>query len=192
MQITLDGCRTMEQCLGRYADWLTERARTDADLSEILSSIADCTGETVEVIHSAMGIILNAKGEVLLLRRSKHDRSYPDSYSFPGGRADEAENDLGETIVRETLQETGLLTRVRSLHSVRYTTIPERKRIYRVAVYLLDLANDSSPIQLSDEHDDFVWALPATVLREKKKIPLSGSIIEDLVRELASDKSWPE
>ncbi len=184
MTVTLPA---VEDLLRRSAEWLTSRERTGKDLEDFLADVLEKTGVEVELVHSAMGIVRNLKGDVLLLRRNANDRSYPGAYSFPGGRVDPEDADSAAAVLRETLQETGLTVEIQNFHSTRYTTIAERQRIYQVDVYCF-VPIDESTIVLSDEHDAFVWGQPLEIIQKVEDIPLSGSIITDLLQELTGVK----
>jgi 8-oxo-dGTP pyrophosphatase MutT (NUDIX family) len=182
--INLQGCTTVEQCLDRLGEWLTQRERTEKEIEKVMAAIFMLTGEKPQLVRSALGILLDANGRVLLLRRRKDARSFPDSYSFPGGQMDKTDSSLEETVLRETEQETGLRAKILSYHSTRYTTVPYRGRIYQVAFYTLSSAGQTS-VHLSAEHTDSIWEFPNAIVAEAEKYPLSGTIIHELLKELA-------
>ena len=184
MHVDFDTCTTTEECLALLGEWFTHKERTEEEMKKIIAVIQERTKESVSLVPSALGILFDEQGHLLLLRRKKDARSFPDSFSFPGGQMDKEDVSLEETVVRETLQETGLQTEILSYHSTRYTTVPKRHRIYQVAFYILGMNGVEKPIQLSNEHTEYVCELPKTIISDPKKYPLSGNILEELIGEL--------
>ncbi|HRI05727.1 MAG TPA: NUDIX hydrolase [Candidatus Dojkabacteria bacterium] len=59
--------------------------------------------------HIALGIILNEKGEVLIIQRIKEEKGAGEvtlNWAFPGGKIEEGEDSVS-TSIREVLEETG-------------------------------------------------------------------------------------
>jgi 8-oxo-dGTP pyrophosphatase MutT (NUDIX family) len=187
MPIDLRGFASAEECLHHVSGWLTDPHRTIEQVRAVMKMINEQTKEHVDLVQNAMGIIRNRKGELLLLKRRKDARAFPDSFSFPGGKWEEGDLNLEETMMREVIEETGLRVRVLSCSDMRYTTVPRRKRIFEVAVFRLTIhAEDlQKSIRLSDEHERYVWARPHLILAEPANYVLSGSIIQELIQEEA-------
>jgi len=116
----LRSCKTAEDCLRNSEIWLSSPKRNLSEVSSFIEAISHRTGETVELIPCALGIILDEKGEMLLLKRRIDAGSYPDSYSFPGGQLEEHDENLEAAVLRETEQETGLQTKISRHHSTRF------------------------------------------------------------------------
>ncbi|MCX4799500.1 MULTISPECIES: NUDIX domain-containing protein [unclassified Streptomyces] len=70
---------------------------------------------------SARAVVLNAQGEILLVRHRDQDREF---YVLPGGRVEPGETSA-EAVRREVLEETGLSVRVGELRWVR-EYLPQR------------------------------------------------------------------
>tara|TARA_Y100000114_G_C11731066_1_gene313620 strand:+ start:584 stop:985 length:402 start_codon:yes stop_codon:yes gene_type:complete len=88
-------------------------------------------------------VIINNRGEVLLLTRSKHHKKYANELDLPGGHIKVGEKpDKGA--IREVFEETGL-----KLSSVSFFKREQNK-------YFFFAKHKSSKIKivLSDEHDD--------------------------------------
>lgn len=177
-------CTTTEECL-RHADaWLSAAGRTKEEAISLADAITAKTSERVEIVSSSLGILMK-EGAVLLLHRSPALRSFADRLSFPGGKYESQDPDLAHTAIREMRQETGLDTKPVRLHSTRYTTESERKRIFHMEFWMLELLDESQKLQLSDEHSKAVWAFPQEILTDPKKYPLAGTIIlQDILRRL--------
>ncbi|KNC50488.1 NUDIX family Hydrolase [Thecamonas trahens ATCC 50062] len=63
-------------------------------------------------VHSAVGILLCEKASaphLLLLHRAAHMRSHPNQLSLVGGRRDNEDASLAETLVREAEEEIGVI-----------------------------------------------------------------------------------
>jgi len=64
---------------------------------------------TATLLPAASLLLLTATNRILLLRRPRTSRSYPNAHVFPGGMAAYADTSLRMTALRETFEETGLL-----------------------------------------------------------------------------------
>ena len=94
------------------------------------------------LIQVATGLLLNAKGEVLISQR--HAADFLGSlWEFPGGKQDEGES-LSECVAREFLEEVGLrVVGVREVMTVRAEYTHKRVDMH---VFLLRLPNGRSPL----------------------------------------------
>lgn len=114
----------------------------------------------------AKAVILNADGNVLLLRRSPTDKRRPGHWDFPGGGIERGE-ELTSGVVREVREETGLAI-PRSDFTLVYAATkpwqPTRESITRL-LFVAQLHGDAA-IKLSFEHDDFRWVDVATALQD--------------------------
>lgn len=108
-------------------------------------------------------LVVNEKGEVLALRRSKTDERRPGQWDFPGGWVD-ADEDTHTAVKREAMEEAGL-----SLHDPALVFgFSEMTTKYGSGTWLLyvdHIAGDSE-IKLSHEHDAYAWKKPQELLKE--------------------------
>lgn len=137
-----------------------------------------------EVVEAVIGAV-RSQGEVLLLRRRPHDRSYPNAWCFPGGRLDYVSGGGLElptqALVREVFEEAGIIADVHDFMGFFDSPWPERNRIYRVHCYLL--ATRDRAVRLSDEHTAFCWVGKW----DASPTPLAGPATEWLLRQVFED-----
>lgn len=67
----------------------------------------------------AGGVVINDRGELLVVSERYHHRDGPPRYKMPGGALHEGEH-LSEAVVREVLEETGVRTRFEALICLRH------------------------------------------------------------------------
>jgi 8-oxo-dGTP diphosphatase len=108
-------------------------------------------------------LIVNKKGEVLAIRRSKTDERRPGEWDFPGGWLEEDE-DVFEAVVREAKEEVGIDIARPTLvfgHS-------EMTTLHGSGTWLLFMTHidDDPKITLSYEHDLHKWIKPTDLLKE--------------------------
>ena len=98
-------------------------------------------------------MIQNERGEVLLLKRSPTDSSYPNTWCLPGGKLDSGE-DFMDACIRETHEETGLWVNVWERYISRETPGME--------LYFFDAHEYHGDMIAfpSDEHSEFAWVEP--------------------------------
>ncbi len=178
---------TAEQCLMDAKPWLEQLERTAEDVAELLRAIRARTRKDVTVIISAVAMFLNEQDEVLLLRRTPQDRSYPGTYSLPGGQHDPEDASLEETALREGSEETGLLGRIVKRHQTLHVALPRRERIYQVTAFeMARMAVSSRSVTLSPEHDEAVFLRPHVALERDAAgtLPLAGQATRQGLRAL--------
>lgn len=78
---------------------------------------------------------------------------------FPGGRIEQGENDLSQSLRREVREETGLEINVGDPFVSWYNTFPEGHPLEGKRVFLVGYKCNyvSGEVALSDEHDGFKW-----------------------------------
>jgi 8-oxo-dGTP diphosphatase len=109
----------------------------------------------------ALGVAVKAlvrdeSGRILLIRRSMASGADPAAWDLPGGKLDYGET-VGEGLVRETREETGLTVVVgRPLHVTHFTKEP-----FWVTSITFVCAVAGGEVQLSAEHDEFAWIEPS-------------------------------
>lgn len=106
---------------------------------------------SVTVVRAAGGVVVR-DGDVLLVHRPRYD-----DWTFPKGKADEAESDEA-CALREVAEETGLRCRLGDeLPSTEY--IDARGRPKRVRWWRMNLLADDG-FSPNDEIDELRWATP--------------------------------
>ena len=133
----------------------------------------DSTGKPVTrapdaILPSTNAVVFNGRGEVLLQRRS--DNGF---WALPGGGVEVGES-VGQGVIRETLEETGLRVTVKRLVGL-YSdpehycimSYPDGKIIHYVAA-VFECERESGELRISDESTDIgyfpVDALPSDTL----------------------------
>ena len=77
-----------------------------------------------EPMDSALGIVLDARGGVLLGKRARTSRFMPGHLAFPGGRLEAADESFEHCASRELMEETGLRIPVEAWHDAGERTTP--------------------------------------------------------------------
>ncbi len=133
-------------------------------------------------LEAAVVAVQSARG-VLLLRRVPHDRAFPNTWCFPGGRRDPGE-DLPQTAKREVFEETGLTVALESVLGVYDTQSISANRSYRMTVYLGTIAPSSAPLGTfpTEEHTEAAWFPPHKAL---ESLQLSGPVTQKVLEALA-------
>ena len=124
------------------------------------------TGEyTDRVLVTQKIIITNSDGKILAMRRSQTDPSLPLSWDVPGGVVEEGEH-LGESIIREVKEETGIdVTNIRLLD-----VFDSSSKIHPYLVCIGYIAEAvSEDVSLSYEHDQFEWISKKEFLTRNSK-----------------------
>ncbi len=122
-------------------------------------------------------VLVDAAGDVLLLRRSSTHPTLAFHPDLPGGEI-ESDEEHGTGLIREVLEETGLVLEpkdVRLIYSasmaVDNTTVKEKTNHVRL-LYTARLSEVRPLVTISWEHDQFEW-LPLTEIMTTKR-PLSS------------------
>jgi len=111
--------------------------------------------------NAAVLVLLRATDkefQVLLVKRAeKSNDPWSGQIAFPGGKRDPEDKDLKETVVRETLEETGINIFVRcrllgAMESMRSTQRPEMKILPFVV-----LQEKEQEIKLNEELTEYFW-----------------------------------
>ncbi|HVX48043.1 MAG TPA: NUDIX hydrolase [Candidatus Saccharimonadales bacterium] len=108
-------------------------------------------------------LIENKQGELLLFKAdvSKHRKNKEPYWDIPGGRIDEDETDVLDTLKREIYEETGIkevvshefFTAVISNHQ-----IPKGDKLYGLALMIYKVSiPEGSQIRMSQEHVAYEW-----------------------------------
>ena len=126
------------------------------------------------VFNVARVIVLNSKGEILILKRNLQDAYYPGVWDIPGGGVNEGEI-LEEAAKREFKEECGIEVEI----SEDYFTVFHRTD-KPVDVYGFLARLTKGDIVLSKEHIEFAW-MPKSKWQNFEFIPSSKAIIETYI-----------
>lgn len=114
--------------------------------------------------------------KLLLLQRSDTEDSFPSMYEIPGGGAEPEDQTLLDTVIRETLEETGLVvTRIlNTFDGFEYSTSSGDAIQFNFVVGVE--GGMHTPVQLNPaEHQTFTWIGHPDELTELK---LTGSMLK--------------
>src|SRR5579883_1617440 len=103
--------------------------------------------------------LIQAGEELLLVRRAERpDDRWSGHMALPGGRYEDADRDLFQTVLRETLEETGIALSREALVASLEDLSPRSKTLPSVLVRPFVFRLDKKPkITLSDELTGFFW-----------------------------------
>lgn len=103
-------------------------------------------------------VLLNEDGDILLIRRSKKERTAQGQWEVPGGKLEEGQN-LSTALEREVLEETGLLIDPMSQLVFAYSEVisdgPYKGLPYVVIFGVGRVAGGK--LKLSEEHNQSSW-----------------------------------
>ncbi len=142
-------------------EWLKqmiEKAQIKMNQNLSLENV-NVSGDFVQSILIVKAVVINKKGEVLILRRSE-EKKYPKMYDLPGGKIEKGET-MTEALRREIKEETGLeITENENIiktteHSLESGNLDRVKGLRFAVNYLGD---DYDKIELNEgEHESFEW-----------------------------------
>ena len=132
--------------------------------------------------QAAVAIILTSFPEesVLLLRRNTHPQDpWSGHYSFPGGRKSPGDQDLLQTCLRETYEESGIQLDTQSLHSVMPLAQVGHKTHFSMLVQpFLFYLNQRPCIQLDRQEIQSSFWLSTSIFRQKD-LHIEAEILPD-------------
>ena len=108
---------------------------------------------------SVKAVICNEEGRFLLLKRSMNSKGNPGKWDLPGGKLDSGEN-IEEGLLREVAEEAGVSISLGQVLGAAESETPTTRVVY--LIFEGDL--QSGEVDLSHEHDDYVWL-------QKKDLP---------------------
>lgn len=111
------------------------------------------------------GIVRNKKGQVLLIKRSKLNKTFKGFWQLPEGKMEFGEQPQ-ETISREIEEELGCKITNIKFRNINSSVIKFKQTLYHVLRIVLEVKCNGKP-SLSREHDEFCW------ISLKKAIKLS-------------------
>ena len=104
------------------------------------------------LVLSVKVVIRDASGRCLLLKRSLRSKGNPGKWDLPGGKVDPGES-FDQGLLREVTEETGLTISIQRVGGVAESESPTNKVVYLI----LEGRLESGQVQLSSEHDEYVW-----------------------------------
>jgi mutator protein MutT len=109
----------------------------------------------VDIRVVSKAIVVNPKGQVLLLRRSAGDERRPNEWDIPGGHV-EADEYPAEAAARETMEEAGLS--VNSLDLVLVYAMTEQVTEDMSVTWMFHLVSTTeTDVTVSEEHSEYQW-----------------------------------
>lgn len=114
------------------------------------------------------GLLYNKSGEILLLKRSEHHKTFKGFWQIPEGKMEIDEQPI-QTLYRELKEETSLkLTRPKPLFASSTPVSFKKERVYLLRIaYEAEWKGD---IILSKEHNDYKWISIQKALKMRKLI----------------------
>lgn len=111
--------------------------------------------EIDKVVVLVTGVLCNQKGEILLLRRSKKNKTFVGFWQLPEGKIEEVEQPI-EALKRELDEELGCKLISAKLSTTQATIITLKGINYRVVRIVFEVRWEGE-ITLSDEHSAYRW-----------------------------------
>jgi|WetSurMetagenome_2_1015567.scaffolds.fasta_scaffold45689_2 8-oxo-dGTP diphosphatase len=97
-------------------------------------------------------LLMNEKGEVLLLQRSESSKTNPGRWELPGGKMDAGES-FDTALAREVLEETGLKIILHHAAGTAEQDVPA----WHVVHIVVTGSIESGTVTISNEHKEFLW-----------------------------------
>jgi len=113
-------------------------------------------------------VVLNSRGDVLLLKRGMTAPRRPGEWDFPGGIVDQDENHENAAL-RELKEEAGI--KADTLQLFYCSTEYVESNINASFFYYLVEAGDEPGVEISWEHDEFKWASLEDAIGEITYLP---------------------
>jgi 8-oxo-dGTP diphosphatase len=98
-------------------------------------------------------LIINDRGELLLIKRRDNDVHCPSHWEIPGGRLNPGE-DPEQGLKRETKEETGLDIEIKHPIRVHHFIREDNQKITMITFFCKPISNS---IKLSEEHTEHEW-----------------------------------
>lgn len=127
-------------------------------------------GLTVRGIHK------NHNGEILIVKRHHKCRTDAGKWELPGGKVEKGES-FDDALVREIKEETNLDSKVGDFAEAIQRDYMH-KRSVQLVMYLKEIEGE---VQISDEHEDWMWA----ELDDIKSLDISYSL-----KKILEKRNW--
>lgn len=112
-------------------------------------------------------VIKNEEDKILVLRRHPKSKTNPHKWELPGGKIEKGEF-FDEALIREVKEETNLNVKVGDFCEAVQDDYPH-KRTVQLIMYSKDITGE---VEISDEHDDWMWAS----INEIKSLDITSSL----------------
>ena len=142
-------------------------------IAEKLSKQLKSTSEKVDA-HAAVVVLLRATSQgfqVLFVKRAERAGDpWSGQIALPGGKCDADDKDLKATVVRETLEETGinLLVGCRFLGTVEPVRSTQKPEMKILPFFVIQEKEQS--IKLNEELTDYFWTSLAEFAKNKRTV----------------------
>ena len=103
--------------------------------------------------------IIKDKDQLLIVRRSLDDKSYPGAWEFPGGHLD-ANETIKEGLKRELFEEIGFDMDFEPIITNYTDELKVKNNETKLCIeidFIINVNKEEVEIKLSDEHIDFKW-----------------------------------
>jgi 8-oxo-dGTP pyrophosphatase MutT (NUDIX family) len=122
----------------------------------------------MKTYHTAKAIFQDGNGDILLLRRSATHPTQGLNMDLPGGIVEG--NELpAQTLIREIKEETGIGVAEKDLKLVFALTEENKRRSAVRLVYFVAIPGIKSNVNLSWEHDHYIWLSMSEAIKKLKK-----------------------
>lgn len=101
--------------------------------------------------------VMNEKGEVLLLQRSRSDDRRPLGWDLPGGNV-EYNEDPNEAVLRELQEEAGL-----TASNLQVFYVGTETDDHYIVTLLYKATAETTEVKLSFEHEQYKWVKPQEI-----------------------------
>lgn len=101
-------------------------------------------------------IIENDRGEILILRRANYMKNFRTCWCIPGGNVDAKDKNTVETVVRETMEETGIEIDMAQQLKLKPIFTHKFENGNVSDIYYIKLEN-TPDVKLSKEHSKYEW-----------------------------------
>jgi 8-oxo-dGTP diphosphatase len=116
--------------------------------------------ENFEPVFEVVSCFVEVDGRILLLHRQDH-KPQGGTWGCPAGKVDEGEN-IGEAIVREVMEETGLELPEANHFKKLFVRFPDYDFVYHI--FHSPLEKELGVSIRKEEHKNFQWIAPSDAL----------------------------